>query len=59
MTKEELEKENERLRKLVEVLTEQNKELEKRYNLKCFEFELFLSQMGIGHRDLTQFANKD
>lgn len=59
MTKEELEKENKRLRKLVEVLTVQNKELEKRYNLKCFEVELFASQMGIGHRSLTEFMNKD
>ena len=42
MTKEELEKENKRLRKLVEVLTVQNKELEKRYNLKCFEVKRVL-----------------
>lgn len=43
MTKEELEKENERLR-------EQNKEFETRYNLKCFELKLLKSQLGMCHR---------
>ena len=47
MTKEELEKENEVLRKRV-------KELEKSYNSKCLEVELLLSQLGSKPLDLRQ-----
>lgn len=40
MTKEELEKENEDLKKLVERLKEENKDLELRYNLTKIELSL-------------------
>lgn len=48
-----------KLRKLVEVLKEQNKDLEKRYNMKCFEVALFVSQVSGKPIDFKPFENKE
>jgi hypothetical protein len=54
MTKEELEKENEELKKLVERLKEENRDLELRYNLKKMELDIF----GGKGLDLTQITKQ-
>ena len=63
MTKEELEKENEELKKLVERLKEENKNLELRYNL--IKIELDMTRSGNltqitkqGNVDLTQITKQ-
>lgn len=61
MTKEELEKENEELKKLVERLKEENKNWELRYNSVKIELELRyreLSQITQQPFDLTQITKQ-
>lgn len=61
MTKEELEKENEELKKLVERLKEENKNWELRYNSVKIELELRyrdLSQITMQPFDLTQIIKQ-
>ena len=61
MTKEELEKENEELKKLVERLKEENKNWELRYNSVKIELELRyreLSQITMQPFDLSQITKQ-
>lgn len=54
MTKEELEKENEKLKKLVERLKEENKNWELRYNSVKIELELRYRDLGFDVRQITK-----